>query len=95
MKITNELVGYVADLSRIRLDETQTEQMKEKLNAVLDYMDILNQMDTAQIEPMSHVFPVQNVMREDTVEPSYDRAELLKNAPDHTDETFVVPKTVE
>ena len=95
MKITNELVEYVATLSRIRLDGQQSEKMKEELNAVLDYMDVLNQIDTTQIEPLSHVFPVQNVMREDTVQPSYPREELLKNAPDHTEETFVVPKTVE
>ncbi|MEA4934055.1 MAG: Asp-tRNA(Asn)/Glu-tRNA(Gln) amidotransferase subunit GatC, partial [Lawsonibacter sp.] len=44
---------------------------------------------------MSHVFPVKNVMREDEVVPSFDRAELLKNAPNADEEAFLVPKTVE
>ena len=95
MKITNELVAYVANLSRICLDEQQTEEMKEKRSYVLEYMDVLGQLDTTDLEPLSHVFPLVNAMREDTVMPSYKREELLKNAPEHSDETFIVPKTVE
>ena len=44
-------------------------------------MDVLNALDTSEVEPMSHVFPVKNVLRPDVVEPSADRAELLRNAP--------------
>ena len=58
-------------------------------------MEILNQLDTENVEPLSHVFSITNVMREDDVKPSYDRADILQNAPEHTDETFIVPKTVE
>ena len=95
MKITKELVEYVANLSRIKLDENSAEKMQTELGAVIEYMEVLNSLDTKDIEPMSHVFSVNNVMREDDVYESYDRQELLKNAPEHTDETFVVPKTVD
>lgn len=95
MQVTKELVEYVANLSRIRLDEKQTEKMINELGAIVDYMDILNQIDTENVEPLSHVFSITNVMRDDEVKESYARDELLKNAPDHTDETFVVPKTVD
>lgn len=95
MEVTKELVEYVANLSRIRLDDEQTEKMKSELGAIVDYMDVLNQLDTDNIEPMSHVFSITNVMRDDEVKESYEREALLKNAPDHTDETFVVPKTVD
>ena len=95
MKITKELVEYVANLSRIKLDEKSTEKMQTELGAVIDYMEVLNSLDTKDIEPMSHVFTVTNVMRDDEVIESYDKEELLKNAPEHTDETFVVPKTVD
>ena len=95
MQITKELVEYVAELSRIKLDERATEKMQKELGAIVDYMEILNQLDTENVEPLSHVFSITNVMREDDVKPSYDRADILQNAPEHTDETFIVPKTVE
>lgn len=95
MLITNEIVSYIAELSRIRLSEDQIEKMKDELGVFIDYMDILNKLDTEGVEPMSHVFSLTNAMREDAVNPSYDRAELLKNAPEHTDATIVVPKVVE
>ncbi len=95
MKIAKELVEYVANLSKIKLDEKSTEKMQSELEAIIDYMEILNSLDTKDIEPMSHVFSLTNVMREDEVIESYDRAELLINAPEHTDESFIVPKTVD
>lgn len=95
MQVTKELVEYVANLSRIKLDDEKTEKMISELGAIVDYMDVLNQLDTENVEPLSHVFSITNVMRDDVTAQSYDREELLKNAPDHTDETFVVPKTVD
>ena len=94
MKITKEIVESVANLSRIKLDEAATVKMQTELGAVIDYMEILNSLDTKDIEPMSHIFSLNNVMRDDLIKPSVDRQEILSNAPDHTDETFVVPKTV-
>lgn len=58
-------------------------------------MGTLNALDTSGVEPMSHVFPVKNVLREDEVVPSFDRDELLRNAPASEDGAFLVPKTVE
>ena len=95
MQITKELVSYVAQLSRIKLDDSETEEMQKQMGAIVDYMDILNQLDTDEIEPLSHIFSITNVMRDDVTAPSYDREEILKNAPEHTAEAFVVPKTVE
>lgn len=95
MQITKELVSYVAQLSRIKLDDSETEEMQKQMGAIVDYMDILNQLDTDAIEPLSHIFSITNVMRDDVTAPSYDREEILKNAPEHTAEAFVVPKTVE
>ena len=62
---------------------------------MLDYVDKLNELDTDGVEPMSHVFPVNNVFREDIVTNGDDREEILKNAPERKDGAFVVPKTVE
>ena len=95
MQITKELVQYVAELSRIKLSEQDAENMQNDLGAIVNYMEILNQLETDSVEPLSHIFNIANVMREDEVKESYDRAEILKNAPERTDETVVVPKTVE
>lgn len=94
MKITKEIVESVANLSKIKLDDNATAKMQTELGAVIEYMEILNTLDTSEIQPMSHIFSINNVMRDDIVYPSFDRQEILSNAPEHTDETFVVPKTV-
>ena len=57
------------------------------------YIDTLNELDTSGVEPMSHVFPVNNVFREDVVTNGDDREEILANAPEAKEGAFVVPKT--
>jgi aspartyl-tRNA(Asn)/glutamyl-tRNA(Gln) amidotransferase subunit C len=95
MKITTEMVDYISVLSRLKLGDEEKEKMTGELEQIIAYMDTLNGLDTTGREPMSHVFPVKNVMREDEVQPSFDRAALLKNAPKADEEGFLVPKTVE
>jgi len=95
MQITNELVSYVANLSRIRLDENEVSEMQAQMSEIVNYMDILNKLDTENVEPLSHIFNITNVMRNDEVKKSYERDEILKNAPAHTEEAFIVPKTVD
>lgn len=60
---------------------------------MLDYIDKLDELDTEGVEPMSHVFPVQNVFREDIIENSDTREQLLANAPEQKNGMFMVPKT--
>ena len=95
MKITTELVDYISELSRLSLPEEEKAAMTAQLERIVGYMDVLNRLDTAGVEPMSHVFPLKNVFREDEVVPSRDRAELLANAPAPDPEAFLVPKAVE
>lgn len=95
MKITKDTVQYVANLSKIKLDEKSTAKMQTELGAILEYMEILNSLNTEGIEPMSHIFSITNVMRDDEISESYDREELLNNAREHTDESFVVPNTID
>ena len=95
MKITTELIDHISQLSRLRLPEEEKDKMAGDLEGILAYMDTLNALDTSGVEPLSHVFPVKNVLREDEVQPSMDRGALLKNAPAADDEAFLVPKTVE
>ena len=95
MKITDELVDTISALSRLKLPEEEKVRMAGELERILEYVEVLNTLDTAAVEPMSHVFPVKNVFRADVVEPSADRRDLLRNAPIPDEEAFLVPKTVE
>ena len=65
------------------------------MGSMLDYIDKLGELDTQGVEPMSHVFPVKNVFREDIVTNGDMREEILKNAPGEKDGMFVVPRTFE
>lgn len=95
MNITAELVDYLAGLSRLEVQEGERQAMTAELERIVTYMEVLNRLDTQGVEPMSHVFPVKNVLREDEVSPSQDRAELLAGSPAPDGEAFLVPKTVE
>lgn len=95
MKITEELVDYVSELSRLRLPEGEKAVMAAELEKIVDYMDVLSGLDTTGVEPLSHVFPVKNVLRADQVAPSCDREALLAGAPASDGEAFLVPRAVE
>lgn len=95
MLITDELVLYLEKLGRIELDEQQRIKTKEDLQNILSYIDTLNELDTENVEPLSHSFPIFNVFHEDEVENDNMRSEILKNAPDSSEGCFKVHRTVE
>ena len=89
--ISDETIEYVGILSKLELSDQEKEQAKRDMGKMLDYIDKLNELDTSQVEPMSHVFPVHNVFREDVVVNENRRDEILEQK----DGQFQVPKTVE
>lgn len=91
--ISDETIEYVGILAKLELSDEEKEQAKKDMANMLDYIDTLNELDTSGIEPMSHVFPVNNVFREDVVTNGDDREEILANAPEAKEGAFVVPKT--
>ena len=93
--IDDATIEYVGILAKLELSEEEKEQAKKDMASMLDYIDKLGELDTTGIEPMSHVFPVENVMREDVVTNVDGREETLANAPERHDTSFVVPKTVD
>ena len=95
MNIDTKMVEYVADLAKLRLNDEEKDQMGKDLNNILVYMDVLNELDTENVEAMTHVFDVTNVFRADEVHESYPREKILQNALAVEDGCFVVPKTVE
>lgn len=93
--ISDETIEYVGILAKLELSEEEKEKAKKDLGNMLDYIDKLNELDTAGVEPMSHVFPVNNVFREDVVTNDDEYEKILSNAPEKKDRAFKVPKTVE
>jgi aspartyl-tRNA(Asn)/glutamyl-tRNA(Gln) amidotransferase subunit C len=94
-KITRAEVEHVARLARLELSENEKERMTAQLDAILGYIDTLNALDTAGVEPTTTVIPMVSVMREDAVRPSLDREDALANAPDREDGFFRVPRIIE
>ena len=95
MRITQEEVEHVAKLARLAVTEEEKERYSQQLSNILTYIEKLKELDTSKVDPTSHVLPMKNVFREDEVRPSLPREEILKNAPDRTEEFFRVPKIIE
>ena len=93
--IDDATIDYVGILAKLELSDEEKEQAKKDVASMLDYIDQLNELDTTGVEPMSHVFPVENVMREDVVTNGDMSEQTLFNAPERKDTAFVVPKTVD
>ena len=95
MKITESEVLHVARLARLELDEKEVAVFRRDLNAILDYMDMLTQVDTCDIGLSKHSSPVHNVLRQDCIVQSQSLDEALANAPQVKDGAVVVPKVIE
>lgn len=95
MRLTPEQVEHVALLARLRLTEDERARFTTQLNSILEHFEQLQQIDTADVEPMSHAVPMSNVLREDVVKPSLAPEEALRNAPDSEGDCFRVPRVIE
>ncbi len=91
--ISDETIEYVGIMAKLELSGQEKEQARRDMGQMLDYIDKLKELDTSGVEPMSHVFQVQNVFREDVVTNGDGREESLCNAPQQKDGMFLVPKT--
>ena len=95
MAVSKEDVHYIAQLARLRLTPEEETRMKEDLNAILGYMETLNELDTTGVEPMSHVLDLTNRFRPDAVQQRISHEDALKNATDADSDYFRVPKVIE
>ena len=95
MKISKEEVAHVAHLARLEFQEEAMEKFTSQLNDILLYMEKLNSVDTAGVEPMTHATFLYNAFREDEVQASLPHEQSLANAPDPKGEFFRVPKVIE
>lgn len=94
MSVTVKDVEHVASLARLSFTEEEKVKLVEQLNTILDYIQQLNELDTTNVEPLSHVIELSNVFREDELKPGLSREEALRNAPARTEKFFKVPKVL-
>ena len=95
MSVDQATVRRIARLARIRLDDADVPQMQDELNAILAFVEQLNEVDVDGVEPMTSVTPMAMKMRRDVVTEGGAVASILANAPASEDGFFVVPKVVE
>jgi aspartyl-tRNA(Asn)/glutamyl-tRNA(Gln) amidotransferase subunit C len=87
-------IGHLAQLARLSLSEEEKDLFESQISGILDYMNALNELDTGDIEPTSHVIELHNVLRDDVCKPSLERESALMNAPEHTEKFYRVPKII-
>ncbi len=90
MKLDLKVVENVANLARLGLNEAEKERMREELAPIIEYFEVLNELDTSPIPPTAQVISVQNLMRPDEMRPSAPVQEVLANAPLREEDYFRV-----
>ncbi len=94
MAITIEQVEHIAKLAKLEFTEEEKKQFTSELNKILRYVEKLNELDTSNVEPLSHTTDITNVYRPDRIKDSLPVEEALKNAPDRSGNYFKVPKVI-
>ncbi|MCI0341185.1 MAG: Asp-tRNA(Asn)/Glu-tRNA(Gln) amidotransferase subunit GatC [Planctomycetales bacterium] len=95
MRVTADLVAHVAALARLRLGPEEAEAYRRHLEALLEYVRVVETVDVTGVEPSPYPFEIALPLREDVPVPPLPREEILRNAPARTDEFFLVPKVIE
>ncbi|PLT33310.1 Asp-tRNA(Asn)/Glu-tRNA(Gln) amidotransferase subunit GatC [Bacillus sp. V5-8f] len=94
-RITKEQVTHAAHLARLAITEEETELFTKQLDQIISFAEQLNELDTENVEPTSHVLDMKNVMREDIPNKGLPVEEVLKNAPDSKDGQIRVPSILD
>ena len=94
-KIDQAEVRKVAKLARLDLTTTDIDEFTDQLSAILEYVEKMNELDTANVEPLAHCLPVNNVFREDKAGESIGTEKALENAPQRDGDFFKVPKILD
>ncbi|WP_186578441.1 Asp-tRNA(Asn)/Glu-tRNA(Gln) amidotransferase subunit GatC [Aquibacillus kalidii] len=94
-EISKEQVKHVAHLARLALTDEEVEKMTQQLGDIINYAELLNELDTDNVEPTTHVLDLKNVMRKDEPKKWIEKEDALKNAPDQKNGHFRVPSILE
>ncbi|MCJ7840985.1 Asp-tRNA(Asn)/Glu-tRNA(Gln) amidotransferase subunit GatC [Lederbergia sp. NSJ-179] len=94
-KISKEQVLHVAHLARLEMSEEEAENFSEQLADIITMAEKLNELNTENIEPTSHVFAQKNIMRDDKKEEGLPLKDVMKNVPEQEDGQIKVPSIIE
>jgi len=94
-EITIRDIEYIAELARLYLTDEEKKLITPQLKDILSYVEKLNQLDTAGVEPTAHILPLKNVWRSDERKESLDQQHVLDMAPKKKDSMFRVPRIIE
>jgi len=95
MSVDIDTVKRVAKLARIAVNDEQASKMQGELNAILGFVEQLNEVDVSQVEPMTSVVDVKAKQRTDIVTDGDKADDIMANAPASEDHFFMVPKVIE
>lgn len=95
MKLSIKEVEHVAELARLELSDEEKNRFVHQLSNILTHIEKLNQLDTSNIEPTSHVLPIKNIFRNDVIQNYFPEGNSLENAPDKDKGYYKVPKIIE
>lgn len=95
MSVSEKDVKYIANLARLQLTDEEAVSFAGDMSKILDYMEMLNELDTSEVEPLEHVIELDSRFRKDEAKPPLSHADALKNAPDADSDYFRVPKVIE
>lgn len=93
--INTDGVSHVANLARLEFTAEETQHFTEQLARILDYIGKLNELDTENVTPTSHIHPLHNITKPDVVKPSLPREQVLSNAPEPEEGFFGVPRVID
>jgi aspartyl-tRNA(Asn)/glutamyl-tRNA(Gln) amidotransferase subunit C len=94
MAVSIDEVEHIAKLAKLKFSDEELEDFTHRFNDILKYMEMLNKVDTSNIEPLSHPVEMTNVFRDDKLNKSVPTEDALKNAPESDGEFFRVPKII-
>ncbi|HKJ31764.1 MAG TPA: Asp-tRNA(Asn)/Glu-tRNA(Gln) amidotransferase subunit GatC [Balneolales bacterium] len=95
MSVSKKEVAYIANLARLKLQDSEVDRLAADMSRILEYIDLLNEVDTENIAPLEHVTELTSPLRKDKALEPLDHELALKNAPDADSDYFRVPKVIE
>ena len=95
MQVDEATIRRIARLARIRITDAEAEGLKSELSGILNWVEQLSEVDTANVEPMTRVVPIELKQRQDEITDGGKADDIVANAPLREDHFFVVPKVVE
>ena len=95
MSIDLKTIKHISKLSRISVDEKRAEKLAGDLNSIFDFIEILNELKTDNVEPLTSIAETTLKLRSDEVKSKNIREQIIKNSPQDNEDYFVVPKVIE